>query len=107
MRGSLYPRIYALVEQIPPGTVATYGQLARLIGCTARTVGFAMAALPPGSEVPWQRVINSQGKISPRADGGRDRLQHDLLVAEGIAFDREGRVDLEQYGCRLAGPEPL
>ena len=105
MKPPLYPRIYALVEQIPPGAVATYGQLARLIGCTARTVGFAMAALPHGSSVPWHRVINSQGKVSPRAEGGRDQLQRDLLIAEGVEFDRAGRIDLEKYGCRLAGPQ--
>ncbi|RLB62541.1 MAG: methyltransferase, partial [Deltaproteobacteria bacterium] len=64
--GSLFSAIYALVFKIPPGHVTTYGQIARAVGCTARTVGFAMAALPSGSDVPWQRVINAQGKISPR-----------------------------------------
>lgn len=64
-----YERIYEVVRLIPPGRVATYGQVASIVGnCTARMVGYAMAALPPGSDVPWQRVINAQGKISLRAD---------------------------------------
>ena len=63
----LYERIYAVVHHIPPGQVATYGQIARMVGrCTARAVGYAMAALPCDTDVPWHRVINSQDKISPR-----------------------------------------
>ncbi|WP_321368959.1 MGMT family protein [uncultured Desulfuromusa sp.] len=94
----LYSSIYALVGKIPSGYVSTYGQIARQIGCTARTVGFAMAALPPGHNVPWQRVINSQGKISPRLDGEGNILQRDLLEAEGLQFNQKGRIDLNQYG---------
>lgn len=94
---SIYQQIYALVRQIPPGRVSTYGRVGRVLGCTARTVGFAMAALPPGSDVPWQRVINSQGKVSPRRDGEGNLLQYDLLVVEGVAFDAKGRLDLRRY----------
>ncbi len=94
----LYRTIYDLARQVPPGHVTTYGQIASQIGSTARTVGFAMAALPPGSDTPWQRVINSQGKISPRTDGDGNILQRDLLEAEGIQFDQKGRVKLEKYG---------
>ena len=95
---SLYQRIYALVRQVPPGRVTTYGRIAQLVGCTARTVGFAMAALPAGSDVPWQRVINSKGQVSPRADGEGNILQRDLLVSEGMRFDRGLQIDLEVYG---------
>jgi len=56
-----------------------------------------MAALPPGTDVPWQRVINSQGQVSPRRDGEGNLLQYDLLVAEGIRFDASGRIDLQLY----------
>ena len=97
MPSPLYQQIYALVCLIPPGYVATYGQLGRLVGCTARTVGFAMAALPAGSDVPWQRVVNSQGKVSPRRDGDGNLLQSALLVAEGLCFGAGERLDLEHY----------
>lgn len=93
----LYQRIYALVRQIPAGYVSTYGRIGGLIGCSARTVGFAMAALPAGNDVPWQRVINSQGKVSARTDGEGNILQQDLLVAEGLCFDSTGRLDLHRY----------
>lgn len=93
----LYQRIYGLVRQVPPGRVATYGQIGRLIGCTPRTVGFAMAALPPGSQVPWHRVINSQGRISLRADGDGAQVQQLLLEAEGVRFDSRQKVDLAIY----------
>ncbi len=95
---SLYQSIYSLVRQVPPGYVTTYGQIARQVGCTARTVGFAMAALPAGNDVPWQRVINSQGKVSPRIDGEGNILQRDLLEAEGLRFDQKGRVSLDKFG---------
>ena len=95
---SLYSRIYALVRQIPPGRVTTYGRIASRIGCTARTVGFAMAALPAGQEVPWQRVINSRGEVSPRRTSDGDLIQRLVLEAEGVAFDVRGRIDLDRYG---------
>ncbi len=96
---STYERIYAVVGRIPAGQVATYGQIAAIVGgCTARMVGYAMAALPFGSEVPWQRVINRQGKISPRGAGDGSLRQRQLLEAEGVIFDQGGRVDFEQVG---------
>ena len=104
MSSPLYQRIYDLVSQIHAGHVTTYGQLSRLVGCTARTVGFAMAALPNGSDVPWQRVINSKGRVSPRSDGDHDFLQRDLLVAEGVLFNQSGRVDLDKYGWSFSSP---
>jgi methylated-DNA-protein-cysteine methyltransferase-like protein len=94
----LYQRIYALVRQVPPGSVTTYGVLAQQAGCTARTVGFAMAALPSGHDVPWHRVINSQGRVSPRADGDGSLIQQLLLEAEGVHFDDRERIDLERFG---------
>ncbi|MGH7404787.1 MAG: MGMT family protein [Candidatus Methylomirabilales bacterium] len=100
----LYDRIYAVVYHIPPGQVATYGQIARIVGgCTARAVGYAMAALPDDADVPWHRVINSQGKISPRRSGEGSVRQRQLLEGEGIRFDGQGRVDLNVVGW--AGPE--
>jgi methylated-DNA-protein-cysteine methyltransferase-like protein len=89
---SLYQHIYHLVKQIPRGQVNSYGHLARLAGTTPRVVGFALAALPEQTDVPWQRVINSQGSISARKDSDRATLQRALLEAEGVRFDASGRV---------------
>jgi methylated-DNA-protein-cysteine methyltransferase-like protein len=98
-----YEEIYALVRQIPPGKVATYGQVAALVGgCTARMVGYAMAATPEGSGVPWQRVINSKGKISPHGFGYGSALQRALLEEEGVIFDDQGCIDLKRFGWLTA-----
>jgi len=94
---SLYASIYALVKQIPAGHVCSYGQIGQVIGCSARTVGFAMAALPAGNDVPWQRIVNSQGMVSPRADGDTHLLQRALLESEGVSFDGENRIDLSRH----------
>ena len=99
MQKSIYDKIYDLVRQIPAGQVASYGQIARMLDrCTARMVGYAMAALPENNDVPWQRVINSQGRISPRANGSHDILQQKLLQAEGVVFDRSGKTDFFKFG---------
>ncbi len=97
-RDRLYSRIWELVAEIPPGRVATYGQIARLVGCTARVSGYAMAAVPAGSDVPWHRVINAKGEISERKGGGGEARQKRLLREEGVLFDRKGRVDLAEVG---------
>lgn len=96
----LYERIYAIVCQIPPGKVATYGQIAEIAGgCSARMVGYAMAALRHihRPEVPWQRVINRQGKISIHDPFGKS-IQRKLLEEEGVYFDKNDRVDFHEYG---------
>ncbi len=98
----LYSRIYAIVRQIPRGNVATYGQIAAIVGdCTARMVGYAMAASP--DDVPWQRVINAQGKISPRGDNWGTEVQRLRLEEEGVRFSDDHKVDFKQY--RWAGPD--
>lgn len=100
---SIYQRICLMVQQIPPGQVATYGQIAALVGnCTARMVGYALASLDGSSPVPWQRVVNSQGKISPRAESHSTALQRLRLLEEGITFDAQHRINLRRY--RWAGP---
>jgi methylated-DNA-protein-cysteine methyltransferase-like protein len=100
-------QVWEIVKQIPAGKVSTYGQIATMIptpeGMTpadyqawgARWVGGAMASCPEG--VPWQRVINAQGKISLRKGGGHLR-QRELLEAEGIVFDNRDRINLSRYG---------
>jgi len=96
MNEPLYPKIYALVRQIPSGKVASYGQISKIVGgCSARMVGYAMSALKSTKEmedVPWQRVINSQGKCSTFGDGIGESIQRKMLVAEGVEFDEQGRV---------------
>ncbi len=96
----LYQCIYRLVRNIPAGRVTTYGHLAREVGTTARVVGFALAALPEASDVPWQRVVNSRGKISSRSDGEGNILQRVLLENEGIKFTSCGRIELREFGWK-------
>ncbi|RMH18118.1 MAG: methyltransferase [Acidobacteria bacterium] len=94
-----YERIYAVVRAIPHGRVATYGQVASLAGLPghARQVGYALHALRTDDDVPWHRVINARGEISRRADPGPEGLQRAMLEAEGIVFDRRGRVSLRRF----------
>ena len=99
-------QVWALVRQIPPGKVSTYGKIAALLPTPpgmdiksylafgARWVGGAMANCP--QDVPWQRVINSQGKVSLRPGGGGTH-QRQLLEDEGVIFDERDRVDLKIY----------
>ena len=92
-------QIYQVVKRIPRGRVASYGRIARKLGCGAREVGYAMAAAP--DDVPWQRVLNSQGKISARREGGDgESRQRRKLTDEGVVFDNAGRVDFERFGWR-------
>ena len=107
-------QVWEIVRQIPRGKVSTYGQIALMIpppegveaneyrAVGARWVGAAMAACP--DDVPWQRVINAQGKVSVRRGGG-EQLQRHLLEEEGVAFDDRDRVDLKRYGW--SGKPPL
>src|SRR5215471_3321831 len=94
-----YDCVYALVRQVPPGKVVTYGQVAALLGQprAARAVGYALRFLPAGMDVPWHRVINHRGQISPRTPPESPLLQRLLLEEEGVRFDAEGRVDFSIY----------
>jgi methylated-DNA-protein-cysteine methyltransferase-like protein len=98
-----YEEVWTLVRQIPYGRVVTYGQIAKILPkpeaitaedfqmSASRWVGSAMAACP--ADVPWQRVINSQGKISHQSEAGK---QKQLLEAEGVLFSKE-KLDLHEY----------
>jgi methylated-DNA-protein-cysteine methyltransferase-like protein len=89
--------IYGIVKQIPEGTVATYGQVGELAGVGPRQVGQALKGLPPGTDCPWHRVINSQGRVSLRTSSGKAHLiQEEILESEGVLF-KNGRVDLDVY----------
>ena len=97
---NFYAAVYGLVEQIPRGQVTTYGQIARWLGhpSASRAVGYALHALPSGSEIPWQRVINAAGRVSSRCDRHYEGIQRALLEAEGVKFDSFGNVDLQRFG---------
>ena len=100
-----YAHIYAVVRRIPRVRVASYGQIARLADLPghARQVGYALAALPDENDVPWQRVINARGEVSPRATPGFDDLQRVLLEREGVVFDAKGRVSLARFAWQPGG----
>ena len=102
MTGISRARIYDVVQEIPRGKVATYGQVATLAGMRghARQVGYALAALPAGSKVPWHRVINAKGCISLRTSTGDDNRQRTLLERERVRFDDNGRISLARYQWR-------
>lgn len=95
-----YERIWAWVRRIPKGRVATYGQIATLAGLDghARQVGYALHRLPERSDVPWHRVVNAKGEISPRSAGDSHELQAHLLRSEGVELDLRGRIDLQRFG---------
>ena len=88
-----------MVRRIPRGRVATYGQIAELAGLEghARQVGYALHHLPPKSNVPWHRVLNARGEVSPRTAGDSHELQRLLLEGEGVEFDGRGRLSLARY----------
>ena len=98
----MYARILSEVRRIPCGRVATYGQIALIVNetipCGARMVGYCLASLDADSDVPWQRVINYRGKVSPRHTGHGSQLQRDLLIEEGVEFDVNGKVDFRKFG---------
>lgn len=115
-----YAAVWKIVRQVPPGRVATYGQISKYIPCppgvspeeyqaaSARWVGSAMAACP--GDVPWQRVINSQGKISIRSGEqgvAAAEKQRRLLEDEGVVFDARERVNLAQVGWQGPGADWL
>ena len=91
-------RVYEIVRQIPPGRVMTYGQIAEILGegYTARTVGYVMHGAD-SENIPWQRVINAQGKCSTGKMTLPINLQQSILESEGIAFDGNGRCPLESF----------
>ena len=106
---NLREKIYAVIRRIPPGKVATYGQVAALAGLPrrARMVGQALRSTPEGLDLPWQRVINAGGRVSPRGGiGWEEGYQRHLLEEEGVVFDKSGRVDLERFGWDPDAPAP-
>jgi methylated-DNA-protein-cysteine methyltransferase-like protein len=105
-RMAFFELVWQVVRQIPFGRVSTYGRIAgyllppegmserAYLARGARMVGGAMAACP--ADVPWQRVVNAQGKVSLRQGSGGSQ-QRELLEAEGVVFDDKDRIDLSLY----------
>ena len=101
-RSGLYERIYTVARQIPPGKLSAYGQIAAIVGkgCTAREVGYAMAAVKADDKLtPWHRVINAKGQISNRGGMG-PIIQREMLEREGVTFNAKDQVNFEQVGWR-------
>lgn len=86
---TFHERVYAAVARIPAGKVLGYGHVAVMIGApgAARQVGWALAALPHGTEVPWHRVLRSSGHLALQGDPTRGVLQRALLEDEGVIFE--------------------
>jgi len=103
-RDQRHARILAVVDCIPRGRVATYGQVAREAGLPrhARLVGRVLAGLPSGTRLPWHRVVNSAGTISPRPGAA---LQRRRLQREGVRISPTGRLDLERHRWRPTDDE--
>ncbi|MCC5816428.1 MAG: MGMT family protein [Leptospira sp.] len=99
---NFYQSVYEMASKIPKGKVTSYGRLAVLLQSprAARAVGYALNSLKKDDlqKVPWQRVINSQGKISIKGDHFRASLQRRLLEEEGIVFDENDSIDWDKFG---------
>ena len=95
MDEDLIYEILSVVEEIPPGKVASYGQIARLIGRerNARLVGRVLGRAEYYGNYPCHRVVNHAGRLAPHF-----REQHDLLAGEGVGFKDHGCVDMKKYG---------
>lgn len=94
-----YQQVYALVRAIPEGKVTTYGAIARSLGApgNARQVGWAMAALARGQDVPAHRVVNRSGILTGELAFGPHGVMRALLEAEGVTFTEDGRADLARH----------
>ncbi len=93
----MWEEVYKVVQKIPKGKVATYGQIANTLGIKdTRKVGWALHA-NKSSEVPCHRVVNKEGKLADNfAFNGKEEQQR-RLEAEGIVFVKDGYVDLDKY----------
>lgn len=103
--GNFYEQVYAVVRKIPQGQVTSYGRVAAMLGApnAARAVGYALRALkdkredPAYDDIPWQRVVNSQGRISIVNREFGAAKQAELLRSEGVVVSEDLRIDLDVY----------
>jgi methylated-DNA-protein-cysteine methyltransferase-like protein len=94
-----FEKVYEVVKTIPEGKVATYGQIARLIGepRKAKIVGWALHSNPCPGVIPCHRVVNRNGELSGAFAFGGMEVQKKLLESEGIIFNKDGIINLEEY----------
>lgn len=96
---AFFDEVYEVVKQIPVGKVATYGQIARMVGQPrkAKIVGWALHSNPQPGIIPCHRVVNRNGELSGAFAFGGSHAQRELLEAEGIIFDESGTISLQEY----------
>lgn len=94
----VYPVIWGLVQQVPKGRVATYGQIAKLTGLqiNPRQVGYALKIVPSSIVLPWHRIINSAGKISFPEGSETFRRQKEALLGEDVLVDG-AKINLKKF----------
>ncbi|KPU45446.1 methylated-DNA--protein-cysteine methyltransferase [Oxobacter pfennigii] len=96
---NFFHRVYKIVAKIPKGKVATYGQIASILGHPkgARTVGWAMQSAPSHLNLPCHRVVNRLGEMAPEHIFGDKRYQQALLEIEGVTFKEDGCIDMKKH----------
>ena len=96
-------KVYGFLETIPRGKVATYGQIASVLGNRnlARVVGNILHSNPDPQRFPCHRVVNSKGQVAEHFAFGGAVAQRALLESEGIVFDCDGKIDLKVYAMKL------
>jgi methylated-DNA-protein-cysteine methyltransferase-like protein len=94
-----FEKVWEMVARIPKGKVASYGQIAAMVGNprAARTVGWALHSIPEEMQLPWHRVINSKGEISWHCREHEVEIQRVLLEKDGVKFDEHGRINMSHY----------
>lgn len=98
-QSNFFDKVYDIVEKIPKGKVATYGQIALIAGSpySARIVGYAMHGAPPHRNLPCHRVVNLEGRMAPGNIFGGEYVQREMLKKEGVAFLKNGCIDMENH----------
>ena len=96
-----YRRIWSTIEDIPEGSVASYGQIAEVAGIPrgARQVGYALRHSPAGRDLPWHRVITASGRIAFPPGTAQFNEQSKRLIMEGVAV-RNGKIDMKKFRWR-------
>ena len=91
-------RIWETIAEIPPGSVANYGQVAEIAGVPrgARQVGYALRHAPEDMDLPWHRIVRASGRSAFDAQSPAFRRQRERLAEEGVVMQK-GRIDMNRY----------